>query len=189
MHRISLYINSTSLYFTVDLTHLDGIGTFKTVTVRVSEEYDKCLARLESDFVSEENAQIWCLRVSLWQHNHNLLEQNINEELQIPQLEEGDEEGPVLRGKRGTRSIRRRIAPRRNMTHPPTGFRIRREYRALSESERTAFHDALNVLYEVYVFLHNICSRSRSNINIIFCPLTLIGENVTFRSQTRSKMH
>lgn len=104
------------------------------------------MSKLNSDFITKENAEIWCLRVALWQHHHKLQDDESDTDPQIPQLEE--EERPLYRGKRGARIIRR-IAPRGDMTQPPTGFRIRREYRSLSLTQRNRFHDALNVLYEV----------------------------------------
>lgn len=113
---------------------------------------------LDLELVTAENAEIWCLRVSLWQHNHKLVDvKEEDDDPQILQLEEDSE--PVYRGKRGARKIRRRIAPREDMTQPPTGFRVRQEYRTLSLAQRRRFHDALNVLHDVscryLVDIHN----------------------------------
>lgn len=94
--------------------------------------------------MSEENANIWCLRTALWQYNTYDESEAFedDEELEILQITNSQ------RQKRSSRFIRRWLAPT-DMTQPPSGFRTRKEYRTLSLQERQIFHDALNVLYEV----------------------------------------
>ncbi|XP_045193643.2 tyrosinase-like protein [Mercenaria mercenaria] len=126
----------------IDLTDEEDRSDGKPVRVDVTSAFDDCMKSLDLDVMPKENAYIWCLRLSLWQFNHNYSDEYEDDsDLEILQVSDN------TRSKRSARFIRRRLAPR-DMTQPPSGFRIRREYRTLTRAERRRFHDALNVLYE-----------------------------------------
>lgn len=117
------------------------------VCVDVPTLFDKCLQNIDLNRMSFMNANMWCLRLVLWRFD-SLAEYDDDEDLEL--LQEEDDEAPY-RGKRSSRFIRRRIAPK-NITMPPSGFRTRREYRTLTVDERNRYHEAVRVLYEVNLY-------------------------------------
>jgi len=143
------------------------------IGVRVPYTYRECLQDLADSSIPPNNARVWCLRVALWQFKRDVGSDDFDsDDAEVEMMDDAslDDEANFAEEKDirvaaanvvreaelfldsadwvCDRRFLRRLAPR-NIEHPRTGFRTRREYRTLSAAERGKFHDAMNHLRDV----------------------------------------
>ncbi|KAL4234527.1 hypothetical protein ACF0H5_006170 [Mactra antiquata] len=135
-------LDSACIKADVDIAGEEGKHCDSKIQIDAPSDFHDCLDKVDHNRMSDIDANIWCLRVVLWRY----VKPSNPDSDDLDILQEGDEEVPS-RSKRNARFIRRRLAPR-NITQPRTGFRIRKEYRALTLDERQRYHNALTTLYQ-----------------------------------------